>query len=90
MAHDDGLYVTIVHSIPVRVFLLMARWIQCMPQYRRMCNLALFLHLGSKRERIIGSVFVKNLPKGTSKDMLRVMFPFAPEINYNPEKFQDG
>uniref|UniRef100_A0A0B6Z5G1 Uncharacterized protein n=1 Tax=Arion vulgaris TaxID=1028688 RepID=A0A0B6Z5G1_9EUPU len=46
--------------------------------------------MGSKRERIIGSVFVKNLPKGTSKDMLRVMFPFAPEINYNPEKFQDG
>jgi hypothetical protein len=46
--------------------------------------------MGSKRERIIGSVFVKNLPIGTSKDMLRVMFPFAPEINFNPEKFHDG
>jgi len=46
--------------------------------------------LGKKRERLIGSVFVKNLPPGTSKNMLRVMFPFAQEINYNPEKYSEG
>ncbi|XP_005109234.1 nucleolin [Aplysia californica] len=45
---------------------------------------------GRKRERVIGSVFVKNLPPGTTKNMLRVMFPFAQEINYNPEKYTDG
>jgi len=45
---------------------------------------------GRKRERLIGSVFVKNLPPGTTKNMLRVMFPFAQEINYNPEKYTEG
>ncbi|GFR91855.1 hypothetical protein ElyMa_006185800 [Elysia marginata] len=46
--------------------------------------------VGTKRERIIGSVFLKNLPDGATKDMLRVMFPFAAEINFNPEKFKDS
>ncbi|GFN79856.1 hypothetical protein PoB_000636200 [Plakobranchus ocellatus] len=46
--------------------------------------------VGSKRERVIGSVFLKNLPDGATKDMLRVMFPFAAEINFNPEKFKDS
>ncbi|CAL1527484.1 unnamed protein product [Lymnaea stagnalis] len=41
------------------------------------------------RSRIIGSVFVKNLPNDTSKEMLRVLFPFAAEINYTPDKFKD-
>jgi len=43
-----------------------------------------------RQERLIGSVFVKNLPPGTTKNMLRVMFPFAQEINYNPEKYNEG
>ncbi|KAK7005032.1 hypothetical protein BgiMline_006585 [Biomphalaria glabrata] len=42
------------------------------------------------RHRGIGSVFVKNLPEGTTKEMLKVLFPFASEVNYNPEKFKDG
>ncbi|CAL1536595.1 unnamed protein product [Lymnaea stagnalis] len=42
------------------------------------------------RNRVIGSVFVKNLPNDTSKEMLRVLFPFATEINYTPDKFKDG
>ena len=46
-------------------------------------------YTGTKRERIIGSVFLKNLPDGATKDMLRVMFPFAAEINFNPEKFTE-
>lgn len=46
--------------------------------------------VGTKKERIIGSVFLKNLPDGATKDMLRVMFPFAAEINFNPEKFKDS
>ncbi|KAH9514466.1 hypothetical protein Btru_025330 [Bulinus truncatus] len=42
------------------------------------------------RSRGIGSVFVKNLPNDTTKEMLRVLFPFAAEVNYNPDKFKDG
>ncbi|XP_059155535.1 uncharacterized protein LOC131940759 [Physella acuta] len=42
------------------------------------------------RSRVIGSVFVKNLPTNTTKDMLRVLFPFAAEVNFNPDKFKDG
>ncbi|CAG5126872.1 unnamed protein product [Candidula unifasciata] len=57
--------------------------ILCIPAFKNR-------RLGGRRDRVVGSVFLKNLPNGTSKDMLRVMFPFAPEINYSPDKFPDG